>query len=90
VQLSENPLWGVGSLQFALIIDIGLACIVIRWPVISPERCATYVITIREPGRNVPVQAVNGRCTQCSCRMAWIVIRGKGATRGKIRNASRT
>jgi len=25
-------------------------------------RCNGYGITIREPGRNVPVQAVNGRC----------------------------
>jgi hypothetical protein len=30
-------------------------------------RCNGYVgITIREPGRNVPLQAVNGRCTRCS------------------------
>ena len=32
------------------------------WP-----RCNGYVgIVIREPGGNVPVQAVNRRCTQCS------------------------
>ena len=54
-------------------------------------RCNGYVgITIREPGRNLPVQAVNGHCAKCSYRMAWIVIRGKGAVRDKIRNASRT
>jgi hypothetical protein len=42
-------------------------------------RCNGYVgIVIHEPGRNVPLQAVNGRCTSCSYRMAWIVISGKG------------
>lgn len=41
-------------------------------------RCNSYVgIVIREPGRNTSLQAVNGRCTQCSYRMAWIVIRGR-------------
>ena len=45
-------------------------------------RCNGYVgIIIREPGRNVPVQAVNGRCTQCKYRMAWIVIEGRGTER---------
>jgi hypothetical protein len=40
-------------------------------------------IIIREPGRNVPLHAVNGRCTQCAYRMAWIVIRGgKSASSG--------
>jgi hypothetical protein len=44
--------------------------------------CNGYVgITIREPGRNVPLQAVNGRCTQCTFRMAWIVIEGRGTER---------
>jgi C4-type Zn-finger protein len=44
----------------------------------SCPRCKGYVgIVIREPGRNVPLQAVNGRCTNCSYRMAWVVIRGK-------------
>jgi hypothetical protein len=43
-------------------------------------RCDGYVgITIREPGRNVRLQAVNGRCTQCSYRMAWFMIRGRRA-----------
>jgi hypothetical protein len=40
-------------------------------------RCNGYVgITIREPGRNVPLQAVNGRSSPCPYRIAWIVIRG--------------
>jgi len=48
-------------------------------------RCNGYVgITIREPGRNVPVQAVNGRCSRRSYRMAWIVIRGKGTARDRF------
>ena len=42
-------------------------------------RCNGYVgIIMREAGRNVPLQAVNSRCTRRSYRMAWIVIRGKG------------
>jgi len=46
-----------------------------RYLVRACPRCNGYVgIVIREPGRNVPVQAVNGRCNQCSYRMAWIVI----------------
>jgi hypothetical protein len=46
-----------------------------RYLVRTCPRCNGYVgIVIREPGRNVPVQAVNGRCNQCSYRMAWIVI----------------
>ena len=41
-------------------------------------RCKGYVgIVIREPGRNMPLQAVNGRCSECSYRMAWIVVRGR-------------
>ena len=48
-------------------------------------RCNGYVgIVIREPTRNVPLQAVNGRCSLCSYRMAWIVIRGKAASSNKI------
>jgi hypothetical protein len=63
------------------------------WHAISldPVPAATLMLaTIREPGRNVPVEAVNGRCTRCPYRMAWIVIRGKGEFGDKIRNASRT
>ena len=41
-------------------------------------RCANYVgIVLREPGRNAPVQAVNGHCLKCDYRLAWIVIRGR-------------
>ncbi len=50
-------------------------------------RCNGYVgIILREPGRNTPLQAVNGRCLRCSYRMAWIVIRGgKSSVTGNIR-----
>ena len=34
-------------------------------------------IVIREPGRNTPLQAVNGHCVRCRYRMAWIVITGE-------------
>lgn len=41
-------------------------------------RCNGYVgIIVREPGRNTPLEAVNGHCLRCSYRMAWIVIREK-------------
>jgi len=41
-------------------------------------RCDGYLgIVLREPGRNTPLQAVNGHCLQCGYRLAWIVIRGK-------------
>jgi hypothetical protein len=50
----------------------------IRYLARSCPRCNGYVgITTREPGRNIAVQAVNGRCTRCSYQMAWIVIKGK-------------
>ena len=40
-------------------------------------RCGSYIgIVLREPGRNTPVQAVNGHCLKCDYRLAWIVIRG--------------
>lgn len=51
----------------------------VRYLARACPRSNGYVgIVIREPGRNVPLQAVNGRCTRCVYRMAWIVIRGKG------------
>jgi hypothetical protein len=28
---------------------------------------------MRDPGRNVPLQAVNGHCLDCGYRMSWIV-----------------
>ena len=41
-------------------------------------RCNGYLgIVLREPGRNMPVRAVNGLCLKCGYRLAWIVIRGK-------------
>ena len=44
----------------------------------SCPRCNGYLgIVLREPGRNVPLQAVNGHCLRCDYRMAWIVIRGR-------------
>jgi len=44
----------------------------------SCPRCNGYLgIVMREPGRNMPLQAVNGHCLGCGYRLAWIVIRGK-------------
>jgi hypothetical protein len=31
---------------------------------------------MREPERDMPLQAVNGRCVRCAYRLAWIVVRG--------------
>jgi len=40
-------------------------------------RCNGYFgIILREPGRNTPLQAINGHCLKCGSRLAWIVIRG--------------
>ena len=40
----------------------------------SCPRCNCYVgIVMRDPGRNVPLQAVNGHCLGCGYRMSWIV-----------------
>ena len=37
----------------------------------------SYVgITMREPQKNAPVQAVNGRCVGRRYRLAWIVVKG--------------
>ena len=50
----------------------------VRYLARSCPRCNGYLgIVLREPGRNVPVQAVNGHCLGCGYRMSWIVIRGK-------------
>ena len=44
----------------------------------SCPRCNGYLgIVLREPARNMPVQAVNGHCASCGHRISWIVIRGK-------------
>jgi len=44
----------------------------------SCPRCNGYLgIVLREPGRNVPLQAVNGHCLGCGYRIWWIVIRGR-------------
>jgi hypothetical protein len=44
----------------------------------SCPRCNGYLgIVLREPGRNVSLQAVNGQRLGCGYRMSWIVIRGK-------------
>ena len=48
----------------------------------SCPKCGGYLgIVLREPGRNTPVRAVNGHCLKCGYRLAWIVIKGKQATR---------
>jgi hypothetical protein len=50
-------------------------------------RCNGYLgIVLCEPGRNVPVRAVNGHCLKCDYRLAWIVIRGKQAARQQSGN----
>ena len=44
-------------------------------------RCNGYVgLLLREPGRNTPLQAVNGQCLGRGYRLAWIVILGKRDT----------
>jgi len=44
----------------------------------SCPRCNGYLgIVLREPGRNVPLQAANGHCLRCGYRMSWIVIRDR-------------
>jgi hypothetical protein len=51
-------------------------------------RCIGYVgIVIRQPGRNVPLQAVNGRCTRCAYRLALIVIRSKAQKENSQKNS---
>ena len=42
-------------------------------------KCNGYLgIVLREPGRNTPLQAINGHCVQCGHRLAWILIRLEG------------
>jgi hypothetical protein len=40
-------------------------------------------IGLREPGRNVPLRAVNGHCLKCGYGLAWIVIQGKGDSKSQ-------
>jgi hypothetical protein len=48
-------------------------------------RCNGYLgIVLREPGRNMPIRAVNGHCLKCDYRLAWIVIKGKQAHRYQL------
>lgn len=45
-----------------------------------PRNCGGCMgITVREPAENTPVPVMNGRCTNCSYRMAWSVIRINGS-----------
>jgi hypothetical protein len=45
-------------------------------------RCNGYVgIVLREPGRNTPLQAVNGHCLECGYRLAWLMIHSKQVSR---------
>jgi hypothetical protein len=37
--------------------------------------CGDLWIVLREPGRNVPLQAINGHCDDCSYRLAWLLVR---------------
>lgn len=49
----------------------------VRYLYRSCPRCNEYVgIIVREPGRNTPLQTVNGHYVRCGYRLAWIVIRG--------------
>jgi hypothetical protein len=48
------------------------------FPLMSFAATGYVGIVLREPGRNTPLQAVNGKCVRCSYRLAWIVIRGNG------------
>src|SRR5262245_34804812 len=44
----------------------------------SCPRCSGYLgIVMREPKRNAPLQAINGRCLQCGYRLAWILVQGR-------------
>jgi hypothetical protein len=54
-------------------------------------RCGGYVdVMVRKPERDIPLQAVNGRCLKCSYRMAWIVISGgRKAVRLNIKRGAR-
>ena len=79
------------SISASSLSPASLSNLMARYLARSCPRCNAYVgITIREPRRNVPVEAVNGHCTRSTYRMTWIVIRVKEAARDKIRNASRT
>jgi hypothetical protein len=42
---------------------------------------------LREPGRNMPVRAVNGHRLKCGYRLAWIVIKGNQAARHQLRKS---
>jgi hypothetical protein len=45
-------------------------------------RCDGHLgIVLRESGRTVSVQAINGHCVTCGYRLAWILIRGREAVR---------
>jgi hypothetical protein len=55
----------------------------------SCPRCNGYVgIVMRQPERDMPLQAVNGRCVRCRYRFAWIVIRG-GRSSGSVKARQR-
>lgn len=38
-------------------------------------------IIMREPANPKPIRALNGRCLECSYRLAWIVIDGNDSNR---------
>ena len=49
----------------------------------SCPRCAGYLgIVVREPGRNIRLQAINGRCAECGYRLAWLLVRGRTVALG--------
>ena len=52
----------------------------------SCPRCSGYLaIVLPESKRNIPLQAINGRCLQGNHRLAWILIRGKELDARRLR-----
>lgn len=49
-------------------------------------RCnSVLLVKVLEPGQNTRLQAVNGSCVRCSCRLAWIVIKGNRPASPRLR-----
>lgn len=47
-------------------------------------KCNGYVgIVLREPGHTSRLRAINGHCFKCGYRLAWILVRGKPASRDR-------
>jgi hypothetical protein len=62
----------------------------IRYLARSCPRCGAYAgITMRDPVRSAPIQALNGRCVGCSYRLVWIVIRASKKDRQRVDGSMR-